>query len=49
MHIAAYIVLALAFGISNMLLFRRCAEPTPIRLSRGLLITLVVAAVQLAL
>ena len=49
MHIAAYIVLALAFGICNMLLFRRCAELTPIRLSRGLLVTIAVAAAQCAL
>ena len=49
MHIAAYIVLALAFGISNMLLFRRCAELTPIRLTRALLLTFFVAAVQAAL
>ena len=49
MHIAAYIVLALAFGISNMLLFRRCAEPVPIRLSRGLMIALAVSAAQCAL
>ena len=46
MHIAAYIVLALAFGISNMLLFCRCAEATPIRLSRGLVLTLATAALQ---
>ena len=49
MLIAAYLVLAIAFGISNMLLFRRCAEPTPIRLSRGLILALVVAVVQTAL
>lgn len=49
MHIAAYIVIALAFAISNMLLFRRCAELTPIRLTRGLLLTLMVAGLQLAL
>jgi len=49
MHLAAYIVIALAFGIADMLLFRRCAEVTPIRLSRGLLLALVVAAVQTAL
>ena len=49
MHIAAYIVLALAFGISNMLLFRRCAEATPIRLSRGLFFTLATAALQTVL
>ena len=49
MHIAAYIVIALAFAISNMLLFRRCAELTPIRLSRALWLTLCVSAVQTAL
>ncbi len=49
MHLAAYIVIAIAFGISNMLLFRRCAELTPIRLSRGLLLCLVTAVAQAAL
>ena len=49
MLIAAYIAIALAFGIADMLLFRRCAEPAPIRLSRGMLLALVVAVVQTAL
>ncbi len=49
MHIAAYIVLSLAFAISNMLLFRRCAEHAPIRLTRGLWLSFFVAAVQAAL
>ena len=46
MSIAAYIVVALAFAISNMLLFRRCAEPFPLRLSKGIIVTFVVAAIQ---
>lgn len=46
MIIAAYIVLALAFGISDMILFQRCGKITPIRLSRGMMVTLVVAVVQ---
>ena len=49
MFVIAYIVLALAFGVSNMILFHRCAEVTPIRLSRGLVVTLSVAMVQTAL
>lgn len=49
MHIATYIVLSLAFGISNMLLFRRCAELTPTRLTRGLWLSFIVAGVQAAL
>ena len=49
MLIAAYIVLALAFGIADMLLFRRCAALTPIRLSRGLLLSIVTAIAQAAL
>lgn len=49
MLIAAYIVLAIAFGISNMVLFYRCAEITPIRLSRGLFITFLVSVVQTVL
>ena len=46
MLIASYIVLALVFGISDMLLFRRCAEVTPIRLSYGLLLSLATMIVQ---
>lgn len=46
MSLVSYIVIALAFGICNMLLFRRCAEATPVRLSAGLGISLLVAAVQ---
>lgn len=46
MSVATYIVVALAFAISNMVLFRRCAEPFPIRLSKGLWVTFVVAAIQ---
>lgn len=49
MHLASYLVLALAFGITNMILFRRCAEITPIRLSRGLLLTLFCACIQTAM
>lgn len=49
MLIAAYIFLAIAFGISNMVLFYRCAEITPIRLSRGLFITFLVSVVQTVL
>lgn len=49
MLIIAYFALALAFGISDMILFHRCAEVTPIRLSRGLVVTLSVAMVQTAL
>lgn len=49
MLIAAYIVIALSFGICNMLLMRRCAEVTPIRLSRGLLITFLLAIIQTSL
>lgn len=46
MSVASYIVIALAFGLVNMLLFRRCAEATPIRLSAGLLVTFGTAAVH---
>lgn len=43
MSIATYIVLALAFGINAMLLLRRCAEATPVKLSKGLGITLLLS------
>lgn len=46
MSLVSYIVLATAFGITDMLLFRRCAEATPVRLSAGLAISFVVAAVH---
>ncbi len=46
MSLVSYIVIATAFGILNMLLFRRCAEATPVRLSVGLTISLLVAAVH---
>lgn len=49
MRIATYIVVALAFGIADMLLFRRCAQASPIALVRGLLVALFTAAVQSAL
>ncbi len=49
MTIAAYIVVAAAMSITDMLLFRRCAEPYPVRLSTGLTIALIVALVQAAL
>lgn len=49
MHIAAYLVIALAFGISNMLLFRRCAELTPIRLTQGLWLSFFVGLTQATL
>ena len=56
MHLVAYIVLSMAFGIANMLLFHRCAEAFSsaaagsltlrLRLSRGLVVTFLVALVQ---
>lgn len=49
MSIISYIVIALALGISNMLLFHRCGEATPVRLSIGLLYTLLVSAVHVLL
>lgn len=44
----SYIVIALALGIVNMLLFRRCGEATPVRLSAGLLIVLEESATHAA-
>lgn len=46
MSIVSYIVIALAMGIFNLLLFRRIGEVTPIRLSEGLLITLGQSAIH---
>lgn len=46
MSIVSYIVVAMTFGIANMLLFHRCAKVVPIRLSRGLAITFLVAVVH---
>lgn len=45
MHIATYIVLALAFGINTMLLMRRCAETTPVKLTKGIGITFLTSIV----
>lgn len=49
MSIVSYIVIALAMGVVNMLLFRRCGEATPVRLSTGLFIVVVVSAIHVAL
>jgi len=46
MSIVSYIVIALAMGVVNMLLFRRCGEATPVRLSAGLLIVLAESALH---
>lgn len=44
----AFIVVALALAVSDMLLLRRCAEPVPIRLTAGLAIATVLAIVHTA-
>lgn len=49
MSIVSFIVVALALGLVNMVLFRRCGESTPVRLSAGLLIVLAVSAVHAVL
>lgn len=49
MTIAAYIVVALALSITNMLLFRRCAEPFPVRLTRGMATAFAVALIHTVL
>lgn len=46
MSIVSYLVIALALGLVNMILFRRCGEVTPVRLSAGLLIAASVAAIH---
>lgn len=49
MSIVSYIVIALAMGIVNMLLFRRCGEATPVRLSAGLLTIMGQSAIHAAM
>ena len=49
MSIISFIVIAIALGISAMLLLRRCAEAAPVPLSAGLLISLTVAIIHAAL
>ena len=49
MSIVSYIVIALALGIVNMLLFRRCGEATPVRLTAGLVIVLAVTVIHVIL
>lgn len=49
MSIVSFIVIAIALGISAMLLQQRCTEAAPVPLSAGLLISLTVAIVHTAL
>ena len=49
MSIATYIVLSIAFGVTAMLLMRRCAETTPIKLTKGLAIMFVTATIYVLL
>lgn len=49
MSIVSFIVIAIALGISAMLLMRRCTEAAPVPLSSGLLISFTVAIVHAAL
>lgn len=49
MLIAAYIVLALSFGIGNMLMYYRCVSAAPIRLNHGLGASLITTVIQTAL
>ena len=49
MSIVSFIVIAIALGISFMLLMQRCADAAPVPLSSGLLISLTMAVVQAAL
>ena len=49
MSIVSFIVIAIALGISFMLLMQRCAAAAPMPLSSGLLISLTMAVVQAAL
>ena len=49
MSIATYIVLSIAFGVTAMLLMRRCAETTPVKLTKGLAIMFVTATIYVLL
>lgn len=49
MSIISFIIIAIALGISTMVLIKRCAEATPVRLSAGLLIATMVAMVHTVL
>lgn len=49
MSIISFIIIAIALGISTMVLMKRCAEATPVRLSTGLLIAAMVAMVHTVL
>lgn len=49
MHIASFFVVALAFAIATMLLLVRCASASQVRLSRGLVVALVLALVHVVL
>lgn len=49
MSIATYIVLSIAFAIATMLLMRRCAETTPVKLTKGIAIMLVTALIYVIL
>ncbi len=49
MSVVSFIVIAIALGISSMLLMRRCTEAAPVQLSAGLLISFTVAIVHAAL
>lgn len=49
MSIVSFIVIAIALGISFMLLMQRCSDAAPVPLSSGLLISLTMAVVQAAL
>lgn len=49
MSIATYIVISIAFGVTAMLLMRRCAETTPVKLTKGLAIMFVTATIYVLL
>ena len=46
MSVVSYLVLAIALGISNMLLFCRCAKAASVRLSAGLVICMTVSLIH---
>lgn len=45
MSIIAYLLYAMSFGIATLVLMRSCAEKSPIMLSKGLVVSLIMAVV----
>lgn len=49
MSVISFFTIAIALGINSLLLFQRCAKATPVRLSAGVLVVLVLTLVHIAM